>query len=348
VLLSLLAWIDAHFHWGLCASSACDDPRWRLYGSIGTMPLGLLGVLCYAIFTGLCLAQLKRSVYIASGIIFGAHLYLSWLQVAILHAACLICLGTALIGSSLFVLVVRHATKNVGFAGYAFGGMIVSISILALSHRAIRENAAPDPLIRLTVPAIYRPEIVRNPSQSLADRIRASKSIQTPEALIRVDIFLDFQCPRCAELNALWPRVLQALGNRQNQITTTYRIFLLEGHPIGWQAAFLALGAGGQWRFIEVKDQLFAQQKKWVESGDPAEALSTLPGVSVNELVSEENIKAAKTIIREDVAQGAAWDVKSSPCVVLQSIKSGRKIVLSGFRDVGSYVQVFQDLFAQP
>jgi len=42
--LSSTGLADFLFHWHLCASAACDDPRWHAYGLVGPIPVASLGL----------------------------------------------------------------------------------------------------------------------------------------------------------------------------------------------------------------------------------------------------------------------------------------------------------------
>ncbi len=176
--------------------------------------------------------------------------------------------------------------------------------------------------------------------------MRNSKSIGTDKPLVQIDIFIDFQCANCAKLETLWPDVVNALDSQNESIRTTYHIFLLEGHPIGWQAAFLALGAGGAGRFMELKGKLFAAQKEWKASGDPSAVLASVEGLQNQKdtLLSVENIKAAKAIIREDVGLGARLSVGSSPTVVITRVGTSVSRQLAGVQDVATYVQTIKEM----
>lgn len=82
--------------------------------------------------------------------------------------------------------------------------------------------------------------------------------------------FSDYQCPYCAE-SAL--SVLRALRQREIPDGTVRYVFVdfpLPGHANARPAARAARCAGEQGRYWELHDRLFAAQRDWAASGQPA------------------------------------------------------------------------------
>lgn len=338
-LLSFISYLDTRFHWNLCQSSACVDPRWKEYGDVFHVPIALLGGIAYTI-AALLLTTYRMHLTplrFLTGFIAGCHAYLFWIQAFVIHAICLICVSIGFIGFVLFMSVVCVSKTPRSSLGVSLCGITIAILFFGIAQRHIEPATAPDPLVRGTSPSIYRPEAVVNAPMSIVDNIRASKSVSMSEALVHMDIFIDFQCPTCAKLDALIPQIMEG----RSRISVTYRVFILEGHPLGWQAAILALCAGSKGQFLAAKDQLFLHQANWVQSGNPAEVLQNITG-KVD--LSADTVNAAKSSIREDVALGATFNVNSSPCIVLTNLKSGRRVVLLGLHELDYYKQALQGI----
>jgi len=136
---------------------------------------------------------------------------------------------------------------------------------------------------------------------------------------------------------------MEMLGADKNKIRTTWRVFLLEGHPIGWRAAFLALGSGKDGKFIDMKDKLFAQQERWVAAGDPlAICANSAESESAKQYLSAEVLKASKAIVREDVALGAQYGVSASPTVVIRRPGSTEKTLISSLHESEDYLKAMR------
>lgn len=363
-LLSCLAFFNDAFGWKLCGGATCSDPRWLHYSKILSVPVAVFGI---ATYTSIALTSIGTSMdremssnkekaiidnkcwmpVFFIGIVAGGHGYFTWLQASVLHAWCLLCLITMISGAFLLFDALRkmRSSKSKIQLLALVGGAVVSSSVLLEAHAGIKAERAPDPLVRLDAPSIYRPEAT-DPSQSLVERMRNSKTLGARDALVHADIFIDFQCQKCAELEGVWQNVLKSLGKQASQLSITYRLFLLEGHPLGWKAAFLSLGAGGEGHFHLARENLYGQQAHWLASGDATEIFRTLPDIKdrVDIWLSLENTKAAKFIIREDVALGASWNIQSSPSAVITRPNLNRRVVMVGLQNAGDYAQAIKEM----
>jgi len=253
VLLSLIAVFGFVMHWDVCGN-ACSDPRWRQYGSLAGVPLGVFGAVAYCGCAFLsaprpCLKKLPTAWGLAllCGIILGSHAYLAFIQDQVLHAWCLLCVAASLIGlavsfAGFLAARVAGSVPQVGLG--ALTGLLLAGGAMAWGHRTYGFVASPDPLARKGAPPIHRPEAGPPGPELLQEKMREGTREGDPNAEISVDHFTDFQCLRCARLSLdVWPSVMRQLGDTRDQVLVRHRIFLLEGHPQARQAAHVALAA---------------------------------------------------------------------------------------------------------
>ena len=85
------------------------------------------------------------------------------------------------------------------------------------------------------------------PVAMAADHIRGN-----PDAPVTVIVYMDYQCPFCARLNASMITLLKTVNARW-----IYRDFPLDAHPLAETAAETAECAGVQGKFWEYSDALF-------------------------------------------------------------------------------------------
>jgi len=108
-------------------TNGCDTVLHSVYATIGPIPLALLGALYYLavilLAASLYTSQVPkiwqaRVIGILSGIAVLASIYLFYLQVSVIHAICMYCLGSALSSILLFIsslaLLRQLATQRKG------------------------------------------------------------------------------------------------------------------------------------------------------------------------------------------------------------------------------------------
>jgi protein-disulfide isomerase len=159
------------------------------------------------------------------------------------------------------------------------------------------------------------------------DLMHENRALGPLDAPIQIDIFMDFQCAHCSQLNAIWQDIQNRLKKDSN-IRIVFRIFTLEGHHQAWRASILALASAREQQFFRAKDRLFETRAQWSLTGDVdavlSDVLSNYPLISRDEVIA-----AAKSLIRADAAEGALLGVRAAPTVVLRSkfLKNPRILV---------------------
>jgi uncharacterized membrane protein len=110
-----LTW--AHYDDGVlvCAIGGCETVQTSRYSTIGSIPIALLGMLMFASLTGLAGLRLMRKpplghetlTLVAWGMLLAGilyYLYLTYVELFVLHAICQWCVMTSLIALAMLVL----------------------------------------------------------------------------------------------------------------------------------------------------------------------------------------------------------------------------------------------------
>lgn len=85
----------------------------------------------------------------------------------------------------------------------------------------------------------------------------------SPNALVTLEEFADFQCGSCAAANPVMNEIKAYYGSKINFI---FRNFPLPMHDKAYDAALAAEAAGMQGKFWDMQNQIFAGQKEWAAS----------------------------------------------------------------------------------
>ncbi len=85
----------------------------------------------------------------------------------------------------------------------------------------------------------------------------------SPNALVTLEEFADFQCGSCASANPVMNEIKAYYGSKINFI---FRNFPLPMHDKAYDAALAAEAAGLQGKFWDMQNQIFAGQKDWATS----------------------------------------------------------------------------------
>jgi len=144
-------------------------------------------------------------------------------------------------------------------------------------------------------------------------------------APIRIDIFSDYQCPRCGEFyrDTIKPLADEyTRANKINKILIVYHDFPLEMHPYARIASRYALAAAriGRDRWLRVNDQLYRDQAQWSVDGNIeaslAKVLDPTELVRIGNLAAKPEIDAA---VQEGVLFGQSREIGSTPTFFITS-----------------------------
>jgi protein-disulfide isomerase len=144
-------------------------------------------------------------------------------------------------------------------------------------------------------------------------------------APVKIEIFSDYQCPRCRDFYLETIKPLLAEYTRTNQIHKIYVVyhdFPLEMHPFARRAASFALAASrvGRERWLRVVDALYTEQAQWSQDGNIEAALSKMMGptevIVLANLAADPSIDAA---VQEAVLFGQSRNITSTPTFFITS-----------------------------
>jgi protein-disulfide isomerase len=138
-------------------------------------------------------------------------------------------------------------------------------------------------------------------------------------APVKIEVFSDYQCPRCRDfyLETLKPLVAEyTKSNKTNKIYIVYHDFPLEMHRFARRAACFALAAArlGRERWLRVTDLLYTQQAQWSEDGNIEAVLAQ--GMDPTEVVRLANMAADPAIdaaVQDELLLGQSREVTSTP-----------------------------------
>lgn len=144
-------------------------------------------------------------------------------------------------------------------------------------------------------------------------------------APIRIDVFSDYQCPRCRDfyLETLKPLVAEYTRTNQiNKIYVVYHDFPLQMHLYSRKAARFALAAAriGRDRWLRVNDALYKDQAQWSLDGNIEAVLARV--LDPTELVRIGNLAADPAIdsaVQDEVLLGQSRQVGSTPTFFITS-----------------------------
>ncbi len=137
-----------------------------------------------------------------------------------------------------------------------------------------------------------------------------------PDAAIRVEVFSDYQCPRCREFYFQTLKPLIAEYCASNKVCVVYHDFPLQMHPFSRKATALALAAArlGKDPWLRVTEALYKYQDEWAQSGDVeaivARVLDPTEMTMVKKLSTEPGIQAA---LEQEVALALSLRIAGTP-----------------------------------
>ncbi|HEY2866331.1 MAG TPA: thioredoxin domain-containing protein, partial [Pyrinomonadaceae bacterium] len=147
-------------------------------------------------------------------------------------------------------------------------------------------------------------------------------------APVTVVMFADFQCSACS---ATEPVLKKVLAEYPGKIRYVMRDFPLETiHANAFSAALAAYAARQQGKFFEYGDILFTHQDAL--DADSLKKYAAQVGLNVQQFTLDFTSEEAKTEVRKDMADGAAYGVSGTPTIFVNGIKV-RRLSPDDFRE---------------
>ena len=142
-----------------------------------------------------------------------------------------------------------------------------------------------------------------------SDHVRGS-----PNALVTLIEYSDFQCPACENF---YPEVAKLL---QDESSTTlrlvYRHFPLSQHPNAISASMASEAAGVQGKFWEMYDLIFKNHIDWTELADPTPVFvgyAKSLGLDVTKFTADLKNPTLAQVIQTDADSGQVAGINATP-----------------------------------
>ncbi len=148
-----------------------------------------------------------------------------------------------------------------------------------------------------------------------------SYSIAPAGAVVSLVEFADYQCPACAATN---PFLKELLTKYEGKVRFTFKHFPLAQHKNGRHASEAVEAAGAQGKFWEMGNMLYEKQREWESADDPSPFFAkyaTVLGLNAEALVSSVKAEQYAIKIKQDVSDGLALGVNSTPTFYLDGLK---------------------------
>jgi len=149
-----------------------------------------------------------------------------------------------------------------------------------------------------------------------AAEIEKAKSLGTPIAAVRLEVFSDFECPACKAFHDTVMPLLMKEYVAPGKLYVINHEFPLPMHQYSREAANEATAAAQVGKYQQVADALFANQNTWGTSGKVwdtvAAVLTPAEQAKVQALMKQPGIAA---LVQQDVDLGMAQKLNQTPTV---------------------------------
>lgn len=157
-----------------------------------------------------------------------------------------------------------------------------------------------------------------------------SHELTGKSAKLTIVEFGDFQCPACGDAQKV---LLQFLEGYKDKVNFVFREYPLPMHKNGGLAAKAAEAAGGQGKFWEMHDKLYATQSEWSDKDNALEIFTKYAadmGLDTEKFKSDVQNDAYAKTIAGDVADGNQLKLDATPTFFLNGV---RKVGVIGYDD---------------
>jgi len=144
------------------------------------------------------------------------------------------------------------------------------------------------------------------------------KSVGSPNAPIRVEVFSDFECPGCKGLHEQLLPLLFKDYVIPGKVYLVSREFPLPMHQYSREAASYATAAARLGKYQQVADTLFLNQVAWAANGKVwdavANVLTPVEAKKVQLLAKDPSVLSA---VQHDVDAGKAASINQTPTMIV-------------------------------
>jgi protein-disulfide isomerase len=155
------------------------------------------------------------------------------------------------------------------------------------------------------------------------------KSLGTPSAPIKIEIFSDYQCPACREMHLNTTRFVIDNYVSTGKVYLIHRDFPLAMHPYARVAARWLNAAAAAGSFQAAEMALYTKQDQWGANGSVEQALAaSFPAAEMNKIrAAERDLRAQlDAAVQSDIGMGASRSVTGTPSVFV--IHNGQTVPL--------------------
>ncbi len=140
----------------------------------------------------------------------------------------------------------------------------------------------------------------------------------SPDAVVVVEEFADFQCPTCGVIHPKMKEVISQYGSKIKFVFRNYP--LTQIHPNAYEASLAAEAAGAQGRFWQMQDMIFKGQPTWSNQRNARATFKEYAeriGLDVEKFENDTLGTMAKTRVDADIQRGRALNIQSTPTVLI-------------------------------
>ena len=147
-----------------------------------------------------------------------------------------------------------------------------------------------------------------------------SRTMGSPTAPVRMDLFSDFTCPHCKMLHEqILPKLIADYVNPGKAYLVLHEYTLTgPGHQHSMAASLYADAAAKVGKYPQVSDALFAQQSSWAVSGKVWETIApVLTEAERKKVQALYKDPAVAADVQRDYAMGNAAHVDRTPTMII-------------------------------
>ena len=144
----------------------------------------------------------------------------------------------------------------------------------------------------------------------------------SPNAVVTVEEFADFQCGACASVHPKMKELTSIYGSRIKFIFRNYPL-AIAAHDKAYEAATAAEAAGLQGRYWDMQNLLFTNQGTWTANPDYRkiwEEYATKLGLDIERFKNDMAGLNAKSRVDLDLQRGRALNISSTPTVFVNGV----------------------------
>jgi protein-disulfide isomerase len=165
--------------------------------------------------------------------------------------------------------------------------------------------------------ALAVPSLVGQAKLTPAD-LTLKKSIGSPTAPIKLEIFSDYECPACREMHLNTTR--QVIDNyvSTGKVYIVHRDFPLAMHPYSRVAAHWVNAAAAVGSFQAAETALYSKQDLWGTSGNVEQTLAAaLPAAEMTKVRAMELAQRAQldAAVQSDMSLGNSRNITGTPSI---------------------------------